>query len=229
VSFGGFDPRAVELLAELPGLDERQYAEVRDLLAQGLRTPGAALIDAVAETLDTNLTVDRRSSVSPLHRDLRFAPPGTPRYKDHLLLTTWQGPDKKIAPTLWIRIDTDSVGFASGMAFTPDLRTRWRETVGSQPGQDLADRISLLTKKHRRHEIEVAGEQIKRVPKPWDDKHPRAGLLRRTGFQIRFREPLPGVVDKPAFAAWCVKRLQDLLPVHAWLVAELACGKGKKK
>ncbi len=224
MTFSGFDPRAVALLAKLPQLDEAQYGEARELLAEGLRAPGVALIEAVADALDAALTVDRRRSVSPLHRDLRFAAPGTPRYKDHLLVTAWQGPDKKTAPTLWIRVDAESVGFASGVAFTPQIRARWREAVGGQPGEALAEHIAALTKAHRRHEFDVAGDQVKRVPKPWDESHPRADLLRLTGFQARFREPLPAAIAKPAFAGWCAKRLNDLLPVHAWLVAELSGG-----
>jgi len=221
----GFDPRAIGLLAQLPRLDEQGYSKVREVLARGLRTPGAALIETVAHALDADLTVDPRSSVSPLHRDLRFAAPGAPRYKDHLLLTTWQGPDKKTAPTLWIRIDASHIGFASGMAFTPAARGRWREAVGSRRGEALAAHVAQLRKKHQRHELDVAGERVKRVPQPWEDDHPRADLLRLTGFQIRFREPLPAAIARPTFASWCVQRLNELLPVHAWLVAELGQGK----
>ncbi len=228
MSFNGFNSSAIELLDRLSTFDENHYADVKELIAHGLRAPGLALIEAVAAALDAELCVDRRGSVSPLHRDRRFAAPDTPRYKDHLLLTAWQGPDKKTAPTLWVRVDAGSVGFASGVAFTPDVRTRWREAVGADRGQELAQRIAALTKKHHRHEIEVAGERVKRVPSPWGEDHPRSELLRLTGFQIRFREPLPAVVGKPAFAEWCVKRLKDLLPVHAWLVAELGQGRGKK-
>jgi hypothetical protein len=96
MSFKGFDRKAIALLAKLPSFDENQYRDARDVLATGIRLPGAALIAAVAHAVDPKLVVDRRSSVSPLHRDLRFAAPGTPRYKDHLLLTAWQGADKKV-------------------------------------------------------------------------------------------------------------------------------------
>ena len=105
MAFAGFDPKAIDLLRKLPGFDPDQYAEKKELLKQGVVTPSGDLIEELAMRLDADLTVVRRSSVSPLHRDLRFAKPGTARYKDHLLLTAWSGRDKKTAPILWLRID----------------------------------------------------------------------------------------------------------------------------
>ena len=186
-----------------------------------MRKPGAALIETLASELDSGLSVDRRASVSPFHRDLRFAAAGSPRYKDHVLLTTWQGEDKKTAPTIWIRIDATSVGFASGVAFSPAVRERWREAVAGRAGVALADELASLTQQHRGHEAEIAGERLHRTPRPWDDTHPRRDLLRLKGFQFRFREPLPKLVDSPRFAAWCAARLRPLMPIHAWLVREL--------
>jgi hypothetical protein len=100
----------------------------------------------VAERLGTGLTVVPRSSVSPLPTDLSFATPGASRYKGHLLLTTWHGVDKKAAPTLWIRIDVTSVGFASGLPFTLDIRDRWRRAIAGPRGTLLARSIDALLK-----------------------------------------------------------------------------------
>lgn len=221
-AFDGFDPDAVALLASLPDFDAERYDGVREQLADGIRAPGVALIEAVAETTDADLSVSRRSSVSPLHTDLRFAKAGAPRYKDHLLLTTWEGSDKHSAPMLWIRIDSSSIGFASGIRFSPAVRQRWREAVAGQPGEALEAALATLKKVRRSCDVDVAGEQTKRVPKPWSDDHPRAELLRYTGFQARFREPLPKSMSTPKFVAWCVRRFDDLMPVHRWLVDELA-------
>lgn len=224
MTFTGFDPAAVALLPQLPQLDASDYDGVKDQLASGLRAPGAALMEAVAVQLGPKLTVGR-ASVSPLHRDLRFAKAGTPRYKDHLLLTTWEGKDRKTSPMLWLRIDAESVGFASGVMFTPATRERWRNAVGADSGATLAKHLAALEKKHRRHGFDIAGDQLARVPKPWPADHERADLLRRTGFQVRFMEPHPKRIDTPAFAAWCTQRLGELWPVHRWLVDHVAEGK----
>ncbi len=219
MSFDGFDPAAVALLDQLPAMSGDEYAAHKQRLAMGVTKPGGELITGVAVALDADLTVIPRSSVSPLHRDLRFAPAGAARYKDHLLLTTWEGADKKTSPVFWIRVDADRVGFASGIGFSPAVRERWRAVVGSSAGADLATMLDRLV---RDRTAEVAGEQLKKVPVPFDVDHQRADLLRRTGFQVRFTDGLPGSIDSPEFVDWCVERLQALLPVHRWLATNLA-------
>lgn len=219
MTFAGFDPDVVALLAHLPGMDTDEFATHRASLAAGLAKPGAALIADVAGRLDADLAVEPRRSVSPLHRDLRFAPEGASRYKDHLLLTTWEGADKKTSPTLWIRIDAERVGFASGIGFTPDARARWRQAVGGDPGAVLSAELDRLVSDRS---AEVAGDRVKQVPAPFEPGHPRADLLRLTGFQVRFVETLPATIDAVAFVGWCTERLDALLPVHRWLVAHVA-------
>lgn len=218
MTFAGFDPAAIALLAQLPDWDADQYATHKAELAAGLTKPGLALIQDVTGRLDADLTVTSRSSVSPLHRDLRFAPEGSPRYKDHLLLTAWEGADKRTSPTLWIRVDSERVGFASGIGFTPEIRDRWRAAVGGDEGAELQ---AVLERLIAAREIDIAGGEVKRVPTPYDAEHPRADLLRKTGFQVRFSEDLPEVIDGPSFANWCTERLQALLPVHHWLTRHL--------
>jgi len=218
MSFAGFDPAALALLDRLPAMSVDEYAATKSLLAAGVTKPGGALIADVAARLGADLTVQPRSSVSPLHRDLRFAPEGAARYKDHLLLTTWEGVDKKAAPMFWIRVDATRAGFASGIGFTPTIRDRWRAAVGGATGKALADDLAVLA---RQRHAEVAGDQVKKVPAPFDTDHPRADLLRRTGFQVRFVEDLPDSVRSPDFADWCADRLLALLPVHRWLLANL--------
>lgn len=218
MTFTGFDPAAIALLDRLPAMSADEYADHKAQLAEGVTEPGAALIAEVADRLGADLTVVPRSSVSPLHRDLRFAPEGSARYKDHLLLTTWEGADKKSAPILWIRVDARRAGFASGIAFDPAIRERWRAAVGSERGAELAELLDPLMCDRG---AEVAGDQVKRVPPPFDADHPQADLLRRTGFQVRFVDDLTEAVATPDFVDWCVDHLDALLPVHRWLVTHL--------
>ncbi len=218
MNFTGFDPAAIALLAELPEWDADQYAAHKAELAAGLTQPALALIQDVAGRLDADLTVTSRGSLSPLHRDLRFATEASPRYKDHLLLTAWEGADKRTSPTLWIRLDSERAGFASGIGFTPEIRDRWRAAVGGDEGGDLR---AVLDRLIAAREIDIAGDEVKRVPTPFDAEHPRADLLRKTGFQVRFTEDLPDAIDGPSFADWCTERLQTLLPVHHWLTRQL--------
>lgn len=226
MTFQGFDRRAVELLQALPGMDAEAYAGQRDLVAEGLVRPGEKLIEELAKRLAVPGSPPARSSVSPLHTDLRFAKAGSPRYKDHLLLTAWHGTDKRTGVTVWIRIDTASVGFACGVAFTPEARDRWRRGVASEAGAQLVAALQALEQAHAEHNFEIIGELLKRPPPPWDDNHVRADLLRRTAFQVRFTEPLPaGLVDREGLVAWCGQRVDELVPVVRWLVEQLGTGR----
>jgi Conserved hypothetical protein (DUF2461) len=227
MTFRGFDPRSLQLLESLPALSAAEYEKLKPNLTAGLVEPAGAFIEEVAASLDEPLTVVPRSSVSPLHADLRFAKPGAPRYKDHLLLTAWQGPDKKASPILWIRLDSVSVGFASGAALLGNQREQFRASVAGARGKALDAALATLRRKHARHALEVAGEQLKKVPRPWSDDHERAELLRLTSFQVRFREAAPRSIAQPGFVAWCAERLEQLMPVHRWLVRELLVGDGR--
>lgn len=218
MSFAGFDPTAVALLAELPAWDADRYDDHRDQLKHGVSTPGRELITAVADELPAELTVSSRSSVSPLHRDRRFAAAGSPRYKDHLLLTTWHGDDKRTGATLWLRIDASQVGFASGISLDGDHRGRWRAAVGDDAGDALATAIDHIVEATG---ADVAGEQLARVPAPYPPDHPRADLLRRKGIQVRYTASLPDTVGSAGFSSWCTERLDRLLPLHRWFVEHI--------
>ena len=150
-------------------------------------------------------------SIAPINNDLRFNPDASP-YKDHLLMKWWEGDDKKLAPTLWVRVSEDSVGFASGIMIS-DLE-RWRTAVGNEMGASLA---ASLTELGTRFDLDVAGQALKKVPPPWPQDHPRADLLRRKMFHVRWPEPTPASVTTEAFADWCVDRLALLADVHHWL------------
>lgn len=224
MAFSGFDRAAVALLDELPSWSPDEFTAHKRQLHDGISLPGRALITDLAARLDADLTVEQRKSISPLHRDLRFAPAGSGRYKDHLLLTAWEGADKRTSPTLWIRIDARRAGFAGGLAFTPALRERWRAAGGGKNGATLATELDRLVERRR---AEIAGERTKNVPAPYEADHPPAELLRLTGFQVRFTYELSDTISSPDFADWCAERLGELLPVHRRLLAHIATPRAK--
>lgn len=220
-TFAGFDPAAIARLDELPTWDAARYATEKAALLAGLVRPAQAFIAELAERLDAPLTVTARGSVSPLHTDLRFAAADAPRYKDHLLMTMWQGEDKREAPILWVRVDAHRVGLASGIGLAPPHRDRWRAAVAGDDGAELATELARLVAARG---AEIAGDSLKNVPAPYPADHPRADLLRLGGFQVRYIESLPAEVTTAAFVDWVATRLADLLPVHRWLVTRVAPG-----
>nr|WP_277396005.1 DUF2461 family protein [Mycobacterium gordonae] len=224
MSFAGFPPAGLSLLARLPTLDAAAFAAVRPDWQAYVLDPSRQLVDdlgvCLIEQISPGLIADPKvnGSIAPIHRDLRFDPHG-PRYKDHLLFRWWEGTPKKTAPTLLLRLDPSQIGFAAGVLFAST--GTWRTVVGERPaGQQLTLLINDI--KRASPDVEIAGADLKRVPSPFPADHPAADLLRhRATFQIRWAEPLPADVSTGALTDYCAARLRRLAGLHRWLVTEI--------
>lgn len=222
MTFEGFSPAALSFLTELGKRDKTWFDDNRATYQAEVVVPTKAFVTDLGERLAEEISPaivaqpKTNGSIAPINNDLRFAP-DKPPYKDHLLLKFWEGSNKKLAPTLWVRISESDVGFATGSAL-PDLN-RWRALIDDEStGSALAETLDQLGKGK---ELDVAGEGYKNVPKPYDPDHPRAKLLRHKAFQARWPEPTPTSISGPAFVDFCVQRLNECAPVHSWLVANL--------
>lgn len=221
--FDGFPRQGLGFLTELGHQDKGWFQDHRATYDDAVATPAKAFVEAMGDLLRADVSPDIEAqpkvngSISPINNDVRFNPDATP-YKDHLLFRWWEGPTKKTAPTLFVRLSEDSVGFATGAAL-PDL-DRWRAAIDNKTtGSALAEAISRLG---NGRDLEVAGAELKRVPKPYDPDHPRGGLLRHKTFQARWPEPTPKSVASAGFADWCARRLTACGDVHHWLVDNLS-------
>ena len=226
MTFGGFPQAGLELLARLPNLDTDGFAAARGDWQTYLLDPARDLVDDLGarlnEQVSPGLTASPKvnGSIAPINADLRFNPSG-PRYKDHLLLRWWEGEPKKTAPTLFLRVDPGRIGFASGVSFASTAT--WRAAVSdSATGGQLRRLIDDVKRADGDVEVDLAGADLKRVPKPFPDDHLSADLLRhRAMFQLRWAEPLPIQVSTGDLTEFCAQRLARLAGLHRWLVAEL--------
>lgn len=222
--FTGFTRRTTPLLGELPDFTRDDYASRKPEIVADIVDPAKAFVGAMVEELQETVspgitgTAKVNGSISPLNNDLRFAKAGTPLYKDHLLLWFWEGPSKKTSPLLAIRLHATGVGFASGMGFDKDQLERWRSLVASDDGVDVASLVRGIEKKGG----ELDGQTLKRVPKPFDEDHPRADLLKYKSAQLRYVDRVPASVTKATFVGWCGKRLARLEPLHRVFVDSVA-------
>ncbi len=221
--FAGFPAAGLEFLAELRTSDKVWFDEHRKAYTDHVVAPTKAFVASIGERLADGFAPaivaqpKTNGSIAPINNDLRFSPDKSP-YKDHLLLRFWEGPNKKTAPTLMIRLSPDGVGFATG-AMLPDL-DRWRMLIDQDSiGGPLSDALDVLGEKR---DLDLAGKGYKKVPKPYAQDHQRAGLLRHKTIQARFPEPLPEAVHTAGFADWCVEQLDDCADIHHWLVENLA-------
>ncbi len=217
-----FTAEARDFLRELPSHDKTWFDGNRTAYQALVAQPAKAFVEAVTAELQNELSpaivgVPRvNGSISPINRDIRFSADKTP-YKDHLLFRWWEGEDKKMAPTLFVRLAADEVGFATG-AMLP-LIERWREVIDAEAtGAPLASAIAALVAETG---ADVAGMDYKRVPKPYAADHPRADLLRCKWLQVRWAQSFPDDGDDAQFAPRCAEQLMRCADVHRWLVANL--------
>ncbi len=216
-TFNGYSAEAIDFLAALPSRDPDWFKANKTDYQRLLVEPTKALVVDLGQELQTmapgiEAQPKTNGSIAPINNDLRFAPDATP-YKDHLMLRFWEGPTKKTAPMLMVHIGTDKVGFATGLM--PADVQQWRDVIDSPTGEQLATAIATLAKAKK---ADVIGQELKKVPAPYDPDHARGDLLRHKALQVRWIEPMPAAVHKPAFVAWLTKRLEAAMPVHRHLV-----------
>ncbi len=232
--FNGFSPEAMQFLTGLATKDKEWFAANKKQYNALVAEPTKALVSDLAELLADRVSggiegqPKTNGSIAPINNDLRFSPDASP-YKDHVMVKFWEGPNKKTAPTLWVRVEpgegvgsgggigSGGIGFATGMVLS-DLE-RWRSVIDDEStGVEGAELMSALVAETG---ADLVGEGLKKVPKPFASDHPRGDLLRHKGLQIRWIRPVPSDITSEAFVAWCATELQKAGPVHRWLVEHL--------
>lgn len=221
--FTGFPEEGMKFLTTLGTKDKAWFDENRHVYDTQVVPQAKAFVTAMGEALHDRISPaieaqpKTNGSIAPINNDVRFSPDASP-YKDHLMFRFWEGPHKKAAPMLMVRMSpADGVGFASGM-FLHDLDL-WRSKIDDdKTGKAFAADLSQLVKSTK---AEVVGEGLKRVPKPYAEDHPRGDLLRHKGFQVRWLEDTPKSISSVKFVDWCANRLVKLADVHHWLVQNL--------
>ncbi|MGI9659798.1 MAG: DUF2461 family protein, partial [Gaiellaceae bacterium] len=158
-AFEGFPKEGLDLLHELGSQDKAWFDANRKTYDEKVVAPTKAFVEAIGTGLADGMAPaivaqpKTNGSIAPINNDLRFSP-DKPPYKDHLLLKFWEGENKKMAPTLHIRLSSEDVGFATG-AMLPDL-DRWRELIDDEAtGGLLVDALGELGKGR---DLDIAGE-----------------------------------------------------------------------
>jgi len=219
--FTGFPQTGLDFLTTLGTKKKAWFDENRATYDTDVVPHAKAFVVELGELLADRVSggieyaAKTNGSIAPINNDLRFSPDKSP-YKDHLMFKFWEGPDKKTAPMLWVRMSpADGVGFASGIMIS-DL-DRWRESIDEE-GESFAWDLAALVKATK---ADVAGEGLKKVPKPFPEDHPRGDLLRHKGFQVRWGKKTPKSITTEKFAEWCATELERTTQIHRWLVEHL--------
>lgn len=139
------------------------------------------------------------------YRDVRFSNDKAP-YKTQAAAMVGE---------LYIAVSADGLFVGGGYYHTStDQTQRLRAAVDDErTGGALARIVETLV----RQGWEVSGEQLKRVPKPWDDTHPRADLIRHKALVAGKSEPPAEWLHTPKVKARVAKAWRQLAPLNDWL------------
>lgn len=101
---------------------------------------------------------------------------------------------------------------------SPDDIAKFRKkAAGEATGAQLAG----IVKKLQKSGYQLGGEELKRVPAPWPQDHPRADLLRRKSLYVYKNFGLQPWLGSSACRKQVVKVLNDAQPLNDWFAKNL--------
>jgi uncharacterized protein (TIGR02453 family) len=223
--FTGFAAEGLAVLSGLRTNNTREFFEAnRAAFERGVLEPAQALVidlgerlRAVAPDVVADPRVDR--SIFRLHRDVRFSPDKSP-YKTQQAMFWWEGTSKQSGSGFYLSVSGDAVGLGVGLMRIADL-DRWRAAIADDD-TGSAFEAALTTVEAELGAATDLTPDLKRVPKPYPQDHPRERWLRHKGFRAAIDVDLPPEATTPAFVGWCATRFMSFAPLHRWLVDNVA-------
>lgn len=198
--FANLIPEALAFFAGLQADNSKDWFDAHKArYTDRVRKPAEALGEVMAAELGRLTGRTLAPKVYRINRDVRFSKDRSP-YNTHLHMLWSTGAEDR--PGWFFAVSPQGVGLSTGvMGFTPGGLDWVRHAIADEPEPWLAA-VSVGT-------LGDWGEPpLKRVPKPWDDSHPAADLLRRKSLILTLR------LDRAALSA-------GLVPVLTGAAAQL--------
>lgn len=185
--FANLIPDARAFFAELQADNSKDWFDAyKARYTDRIRKPAEALGAVMAAELGRLTGRTLASKVYRINRDVRFSRDKTP-YNTHLHMLWSTGAEDR--PGWFFAVSTEGVSLSTGvMAFTAGGLDWVRHAIADEPGPWLG---AVAAIRAEGGDLGDWGEPpLKRVPKPWDDSHPAADLLRRKSLILTL--PLDG-------------------------------------
>lgn len=143
------------------------------------------------------------------NRDIRFAADKSP-YKTNIYASVEEGG--------YVSLDAKSLVAAGGryMVETDEL-AGYRKAVAGQPGAKLVGMIDALRKKG----YDISGQELKRVPPPYPQDHPRADLLRHKRLIYWKTWEIGPWIATPKVRERVAQAWRDGAELNAWLARHM--------
>ena len=212
-AFAQLIPDARRFFAELQADNTKDWFDANKArYTDTIRKPAEALGQVMAAELNRMTGRTLQPKIYRINRDVRFSKDKSP-YNTHLHLLWSMGAEDR--PGWFFAVSPGGVSLSTGvMGFTPGGLDWARHAIADDPQPWLAAVHAV-----RDHGGDIAdwGEPpLKRVPKPWDDTHPAADLLRRKSLILTL--PLDGANLSPGLVPVLAGAAERLLPFWACFV-----------
>ncbi len=147
------------------------------------------------------------------NRDIRFSKDKSP-YKTNIAADCGMG-----AKGGYLSLDARGFTVATGRyMMSPEEIAKFRKKVAADgSGAQLAAIVSKLEKSG----YDLGGEELKRVPPPWPQEHPRAELLRRKSLYAWKNYGLQPWLGSASARRYVVKMWTDAQPLNDWFKKNL--------
>jgi uncharacterized protein (TIGR02453 family) len=225
MAFKGFGSGAWEFYRELAANNDRSwFKENRARYEREVLDPAIAFTEELGTRLEClypdlhwNCQRNGSGSIMRIHRDVRFSHDKSP-YKTNLGLIFWIGQGKKVElPVFYFHLEAKrSFFFAGWHQFPKDALGRYRAAVDDPRRGAALDRIMDALEREGLSLFE--DPVLKKVPRGYEEEHPRALYLRLggigVGMDIGKRE-----AAKAGLPARCAAIAKTARPLMDWLLA----------
>jgi len=224
MGFTGFPRETFEFFSELAAHNEKDWFDAhRGDYEAFYVAPAKLFVEAIGPRLKAisktvNCEPKINGSIFRINRDVRFSKDKRP-YKTHLAFWFWEGAKRSWeAPGFFLQLTPSTLLTGAGLhAFSPQQLARYRAAlIDGKAGAELEKIIAALDGPV------LGGANRKTVPRGFDAKHSRAGLLLHDGLYAFQERPLPKTVHSAAFVDDCLTAFRAAAPVSKWLLARIA-------
>ena len=147
------------------------------------------------------------------NRDIRFSKDKSP-YKTNIAADVGMG-----SKGGYLSLDARGFTVATGRyVMSPEEIARFRKKVAAEAsGTQLAGIVARL----RKSGYDIGGEELKRVPPPWPQEHPRAELLRHKSLYVWKNYGLQPWLGSGSARRYVIKMWTDAQPLNDWFKKNL--------
>lgn len=208
-AFPGFPDRAFDFYEGLAADNSKAYwTDHRSVYDECVAAPMRALLAELAPEFGA-------AKFFRPYRDVRFSKDKTPYKTEAAAAVSGEEGGQPGGGVLYLALSAGGLFLAGGyyQAATDQAQRLRAAAADDRQGPALIAILHTL----RRAGWQISGEQLQRVPKPWDDSHPRGELLRYKSLTASRHYPPDETLHTAGAKKLVAAGWRKLRPLNAWL------------